>query len=330
MSESTVRIVMKLSQYLKKNSGEEFVVLLHSLADADALGSAVGLCAALKKARIVASGGLSSSAKKMIQQTETKVSVTTIEKIKQARNTKKQKMILVDANSRAMLGESAGSVVFDCVVDHHSKHSDCVKAKNVFVDETASSTSEMVYEALKELNAEVNERTAVCLLAGIIADSAEFKNASGKTFSFVGELLAKTKKKYSQVREITESRPDVSQRVAVLKACQRLEFEKVGDFLIVSSSIGSFEAGAASALVEAGADVAFVGCAGEDGRISARVSEELHGKIDLAEIMKEIGAEFGGSGGGHAAAAGVNGLKREDVEIALERCMEKTKKKLGE
>ncbi|MBI5159181.1 DHH family phosphoesterase [Candidatus Micrarchaeota archaeon] len=316
---------MKLLDYLKKNAGEEFVVLLHSLADADALGSAVGLRVVLKKARIASSDVLSSSAKKIAQTTGVK-----IEKIAELKRqkAKKQKIILVDANSRAMLGEAAKAIVFDAVVDHHSKHSDCVEAGNFFVDEKASSASEIVFEALRELKARVDGKTATCLLAGIIADSAEFKNAREKTFLYAGELLGMSGGKYAEVRALVEKRADVSQRIAVLKACQRVEFEKVGEVLIASSEVGSFEAGAASALVELGADVAFVGCSCESGRISARVHNELSERVNAAELMKEIGAEFGGSGGGHAAAAGASGLKKEDVENALNECVRKAKERV--
>lgn len=316
---------MKLSGYLKKNAGEEFIVLLHSLADADALGSAVGLCSFLKNARVAASDVLASSAKKISQQNGVE-----IRKFSELKQEKKRKIILVDANSRAMLGDAVGEIVFDAVVDHHSKHADCVKAESFFVDEKASSASEIVFEALRELKAKVDGKTATCLLAGIISDSAEFKGAREKTFLFAGELLALAGGNYRRVRGLVEKRADVSQRIAVLKACQRVEFEKVGEFLVVSSEVGSFEAGAASALVEMGADVAFVACSCENGRISARVHGELSGKVDVAELMKEIGAEFGGSGGGHPAAAGASGLKKEDVETALGECVRKAKEKLEE
>lgn len=315
---------MRLSQYLKKNSREKIVVLLHSLADTDAVASAAGLCEALKNARIAASDVLASPARKLAEQN--KIKIITLSEC----SVKNRKIILVDANSRAMLSKAAGRIVFDCVIDHHSKHVDCVKAEKFFIDEKASSTSEMVCGALRELNVKVSERVAVCLLAGIIADSADFKNANKKTFKFVAELLEKTRKTYKQIRWLNESIPQVSQRIAVLKACQRMEFERIGDFLVASSMVGSFEAGAASALVGLGADVAFVACEGESARISARVRESLSERVDAAEIMKEIGVEFGGSGGGHPAAAGVNGIRKEDLETALARCVEKAKVKLGE
>jgi nanoRNase/pAp phosphatase (c-di-AMP/oligoRNAs hydrolase) len=42
--------------------------------------------------------------------------------------------------------------------------------------------------------------------------------------------------------------------------------------------------------------------------------------LDLARLLQDIGKKFSGSGGGHAAAAGV--VIRGDLDKALEECVD--------
>ena len=73
----------------------------------------------------------------------------------------------------------------------------------------------------------------------------------------------------------------------------------------------------ADALVAAGADVAFVGTSDKKGaRISARLRPSYATEVDLPGLMREVGRYLGGMGGGHPAAAGASGSKRERLEEA--------------
>jgi nanoRNase/pAp phosphatase (c-di-AMP/oligoRNAs hydrolase) len=179
------------------------------------------------------------------------------------------------------------------------------------------------------LECKISEREAVCLLCGIIDDSAGFKNANRKTFSNIAQLLGKTRLKYEEILSLTETDSDVSKRIALLTACKRAEVVRVGDYLIAKSTVGSFEAKAAEALVNLGADFSFVGCKGkEEARISARVRGEVCKELGLnlaTQVMEKVGKTLRGSGGGHACAAGADGTNTDAFEDAMDGCVRLTK-----
>jgi nanoRNase/pAp phosphatase (c-di-AMP/oligoRNAs hydrolase) len=234
-------------------------------------------------------------------------------------------LIVLDTHSRRLLGNFSIEKA-DIVIDHHLKQ-DSIDARHAIIDSSYSSTSEIVYEILKQLGP-VNDTAATCILAGMISDSACFKNASRRTFQYISEAMGISKVDYGELLEVIDSRPDVSQRMAVLKAVQRCELERVGDFLIASSNVNACESLAAESLVNLGADVAFVAYSGEDARISARMRLGLEDRLNLALVMAEAGKILGGSGGGHEMAAGANGPNIPKLEEALEKCLGIAREKL--
>ena len=91
-----------------------------------------------------------------------------------------------------------------------------------------------------------------------------------------------------------------------------------GEWLLATAVVSSHESHVADALVAAGADVAFVGTSDKKGaRISARLRPSYATEVDLPGLMREVGRYLGGMGGGHPAAAGASGSKRERLEEAL-------------
>jgi nanoRNase/pAp phosphatase (c-di-AMP/oligoRNAs hydrolase) len=100
--------------------------------------------------------------------------------------------------------------------------------------------------------------------------------------------------------------------------------ERAGERIIALAMAKSHEAHFADILTSLGADVAFVGCEAESGRISARMRDSLKGRVRLDLIMSEVGRAMNGSGGGHEMAAGATGA-RGSAREALSVC-----KKLAE
>jgi|GEM_PF-6653510 len=110
-----------------------------------------------------------------------------------------------------------------------------------------------------------------------------------------------------------ESEPPLYERIARLRALERMRVYAVGDFVLVTSRVSSFEGSSAWLLVQAGADLAFVG---SKDRISARLSPRFLRRtgITLQDIFSRLAADVGGSWGGHDAAAGMH---TENVDVAL-------------
>jgi len=237
-------------------------------------------------------------------------------------------IVALDCNSEALLGKFAGRRFF-AVIDHHSRHADPPLARHRFIDESYSSVSEMVYEYLRGKGGSIDHRIAFLLACGIITDSAGFRNSRTETFAYMGELLGHAQMEYSEIAEMLEPKPTRETRLAVLKACKDAELSEAGEFVVAVSRAKSFEAAAADALIEAGADVAFVGFAGKDARISARASRLAAGRVQLTAIMAQAGKVLGGSGGGHPGAAGADGPKVSKLDDALEECCKLALKRLG-
>ncbi|MBI4399619.1 DHH family phosphoesterase [Candidatus Micrarchaeota archaeon] len=304
--------------FFKKNKNKKAVIIVHSIGDIDSVGSAFALTSWFKNASVVMPDNISAASKKLASLLNLKFSKFP---------SNPDIVLITDTNSKSFLGKYKDKKI-NCVLDHHSIHNDSVRADLMLVDNTYTSTCEIVYELLKELKVKIDKKTATCLAAGIIYDSAQFKTARNKTFKYVHDLLVIGKVEYEKLLILLDVPLDLSQRMALLKSAQRMEITREGNFIIASSAVGSFEAASASSFVELGADFAFVGCHCEDGRISARARSELSTKINLASIMGQVAKEFNGSGGGHPAAAGLNNIPTERVEDALKRCVQITQEKL--
>ncbi|MFH0817410.1 MAG: DHH family phosphoesterase [Candidatus Micrarchaeota archaeon] len=302
--------------YFREIQDKRVIITFHSLADVDAVGSAFALKSFFSNAKVVAPDTVNSHAKKLMKLLGLKLDEF---------DPSHEALIVLDTHSKRLLGSFSAEKA-DIVIDHHIKQ-DSIDARHAIIDNSYSSTSEIVYGILKQLGP-IDSSSATCLLAGIISDSAGFKNANWRAFEAIAELSPLSNLNYGQILEITEARPDVSQRMAILKAMQRCELERVGDFLIASSQVNACESLAAEALVDIGADVAFVAYSGEDARISSRMRIGLEGKMNLAELMARAGKIIGGSGGGHECAAGANGPEIEKLNEALAECIAIAREKL--
>ena len=163
---------------------------------------------------------------------------------------------------------------------------------------------------------------ALGLLVGIISDTGRFKRASAESFLAASELLEAGGFDYDEALQALSIAPDISQRIAVLKAASRARIERQGEWLIASSRANSFEGSAASALIDLGADVAFVAGRHSDRvRISARSSRKaVKAGLNLNQIMGEIGRDHDGDGGGHSSAASFDA--QGDPGALLQRCRE--------
>ena len=113
----------------------------------------------------------------------------------------------------------------------------------------------------------------------------------------------------------------------MLKAASRMTLTREGDYLLVTSKVSSFGSQSAASLVSLGADVAFVGSElDREIRISGRVKRGID--LDLALLLNEVGKKFGGSGGGHAAAAGLVIKGKRDIDKVLDACVAEALKAL--
>lgn len=214
------------------------------------------------------------------------------------------------------------------VIDHHATTSLNENAA-FYLHKNTSSTAEIVLGILKSIGAPIMKRVAFALISGIITDTGNFKHASSDSFRAVAELIDLSGIEYSEVMDVLSSVPqDVSMRIAFLKAAQRASIDRVDDLIIVTSQVGSFGGSAASNLILAGADVAFVASEKDNVvKVSARARRcAQNAGVNLARLMEEISVKFKGTGGGHDGAAGMD-VSGKTEEI-LASCTEYVKKSM--
>ena len=208
---------------------------------------------------------------------------------------------------------------FVIVIDHHTKKEVPIKAHIRIVDSSRTSTAEIVWELLKYFGF-YDEIAAKAILAGIVTDTANFRYANAKTFKTVGEILERFPIQMGEIYNLTipvsDENIDQAKRMAILKACQRMEIKKFRKYVIVTSTVSAYESLACKVFLQLGADVAIVGSEKKGVRISARAKEYLVKKgLHLGKIMEKVGPIIEGSGGGHAGAAGANGRRNLDKAI---------------
>lgn len=227
-------------------------------------------------------------------------------------------VILVDTNSLFQLGPRLQNIPQEpgrtIILDHHEYSPDIETiSDHRLVRSDCSSTCEMMVDIFEEEMIPIDPTTANLLLTGILFDTRRFYFADTSTLQTAIRLI-EYGADYEQCIKALLMRPDRSERIARLKAAGRAKIHMIGDWVIATSKIGTFEASVCRALIEMGADVAIVGGSPSKDvvRISSRSTREfsIATSINLGtDVMEPLGNIIGGKGGGHANAAGANGTK---------------------
>jgi len=307
---------IKLKRFLNKakENNYSFMLLCHHNADPDSLGSAIAFSRYLTsmglKNRIGVAQSVSSYAKRLLQFAEVQKNPKVEEEV----------IVIFDTSSLEQLEPidlPKGKIVI--VIDHHVEKENPIKADIEIVDSSRTSTAEIVWDLFEYLGFR-DEVSARVILAGIVTDTANFRYANAKTFKTVSEILKMFEIQmgeiYNLVVPVTDENIDQAKRMAILKACQRMEIKKVKSYIIAISKVSSYESLACKTFLQLGADVAIVGSEKNGVRISARAKEHLIKKgLHLGKIMEKVGPIIDGSGGGHSGAAGANGKKNLDEAV---------------
>ncbi len=326
----TINDIVKFLDEKKAN----FVLLLcHQNADLDALCSAYAFQGLLKRMApdivvdIGTAQGISKLSRHILEQTP--IIVNTKPDIESA-----EAIILLDTNTVEQLGELAERVIGSpaplIVIDHHAAHPKTLrKAALIIAREEASSTCEVVYDLFRETNVTPNLNEAEALFLGIAYDTRHFVLATASTFEVV-VALCEVGVNPQEKLSLLALPMDISERIARIKACKRARIIRTKDWIIAFSQVSAYEASAARALIELGANVSMVAGKRDDNvNISFRCTRDFHKKTGIhlgLDIAQPVGEYLNGMGGGHAAAAGANG--KGSAEAALIYCRQLIKKKL--
>jgi bifunctional oligoribonuclease and PAP phosphatase NrnA len=243
--------------------------------------------------------------------------------------------ILVDTNTLDQLGgtgekllQAQTSII---VVDHHHPHPDTQKvASQLIVDESAAAAAEVIYRLWQASKTEISAPEARALLAAMFVETKHFLLATGSTFEIAAGLV-KAGAEPRRLSEVLSNPVSRSERIARLKAAGRSQIVLLGNWIVATSELGSYQSSAARALLAIGAHVAFVaGESKQKTRVNMRATEDFYSKtgVHLArDVSIPLGKKMGGVGGGHATAAGLS-LPVQPKD-ALTMCIEMVKESLG-
>ncbi len=301
----------RLKPLLRKAS--KVLILGHQNADPDAVCSAYALSGLLRrlqrglKTELASPEGASKISKQVLQRLDENVS-------EQPDPGQCDLIFTVDTNTLQQLGplklpvEAASKPII--VIDHHAPHPDTVKAARlVLCDQQATSACEVVLELCRNFRSKPSKKEAFALLTGLIFETGHFSIANAKTVKAACELVDYGAN-IQEAMELLRFPMDESERIARIKGAQRIRVEKVGGWIVAVSSVGSYHASAARALIGLGAQVAIVGGdRKEELTLSFRATKEFHEKSGVhlgTDVAKPLGAKMDGMGGGHATAAGAN------------------------
>jgi nanoRNase/pAp phosphatase (c-di-AMP/oligoRNAs hydrolase) len=240
--------------------------------------------------------------------------------------------IMVDTNTPDQLGKIGEKILAGeipiIVIDHHHPHPDTAKiASLMIVDESAAAAAEVVYRLFQASKTELGVVEARALLAAIFVETKHFLLARESTFN-VAAALVKGGADPRHLSGILSTPMSRSERVARLKAAGRSQVVMMGNWIVATSDLGSYQSSAARALLSLGAHVAFVaGESKEKVRVNMRATEEFFNKtgVHLArDLSIPIGKKLGGVGGGHPTAAGLSvpGQVQDILKICVDALRE--------
>jgi len=301
--------VREIRRVLSRISSLYVGVVVHKNADPDAIASAIAIAAYLSDLKnysyIVLPEGLNRVAKRVVQAISDTPRLYSISELRVLHGIT-DIYIVLDTSNPVQLGEAARYIANSdyVLIDHHELGELATRARYKLIAKTTS-TSELVYLILKDCW-HISREVATLLLAGMLYDNRRFAYVDPLVFSIVDELINTWHADYHLALRALTRDMDFSERVARLKGSKRIKLLKCGDIIVAVTHVSAYEASVANALIELGADAAFVVSEKGDGvRVVARANKAFIDKTRLnlgGYFMKVLAEKLGGSGGGHVTA----------------------------
>ncbi len=316
---------------VREAKGKKAMLSFHSVGDRDGVGSAIALSACFDDSVVVTPDFITGNAKRMLLQAGYG------RKIGHSFPSGTEIVVITDANNLGVMGGMGeairrfrGMVLF---IDHHAIAGEGLPENfALFNSEEFNSASSIVYEIMKRNREKVSGSAALLLLNGIIADSADFQNATPLTFRQVGELLELAHVDYSEILEYFHTKVSADERYRLMKEVFSARTEVLNGYILTYGTCSRNASLAAETAISFGADASVFWVADKrEGRLSARLRAPLDKKLSvhLGRLMQDVGRSLGGNGGGHPCAAGAYGPSPENAEAAAQKIVGFLRKKLS-
>ena len=308
----------QLISHIKNQKIKKILIVTHENADPDALCGLYSLKSILKRIFteleiLISADGLSS----LSEQIASKLNITISTNVETFHP---DLIILFDVNNLHKTGSIANYINVDSkaivIIDHHTPPPEINDFSPLsIVDDNAISATEIIFYEFDQMGIQFTPEEAFAILLGMIYDSKHFILGNLRSFSIVSKLI-EIGANYNQAKSLLKIPMIKPEKIARIKAAQRLKIRKIKDWIIVTSHVSSYEASACRALINLGADVAFVIAERKNQvRISARSTPEFYEKTKIhlgKDILEKIGNIIDGVGGGHSTAAGCDGKKNSE------------------
>jgi phosphoesterase RecJ-like protein len=299
---------------------DRVLVITHTHADLDSVGSAVGLAITLDATvEIATPSDVTAGAAALLDDypvvAEPDLDTYDIH-------------IVVDAPSAeriAPLDPTATDVPL-VDIDHHEPADLQERAAQAYIDTDAPATALLVADILESTGVEISSEAAMALAAGLLDDTGFRAVVRSDSRDQILSLLQQAEPYETKLASLWETDTPWSERVATAKAVVRASGYKAGETILLLSRVSGQETAAAHALIAGNADIAvIVSERGDHIRVVGRVSEQDDVELALpSNVLQPLAAEFGGYAGGHAGA-GVAKLETTDasaVEQSVVECIE--------
>jgi phosphoesterase RecJ-like protein len=287
---------MKFSETIAKMKGARNLVLCHDQADSDAVGAAYALSRCIG-ADIGVPQAVATHTHKLVEELQANIIIG-------PDPSRYDHVVVVDAAAPVQLKGSMPERYW--LIDHHPVNTLKEGALGGLYD-PVSSTCQLVYRLLKELNAPFDRRIGMALAAGIMTDTINFHKGDPEAFRAFGEILEICNLTYEEVQRlyIVDERKD---RGAICQAALNAKKYTFGGYHVLVTEIdANIPTFAARALFDLGADVSVVGFAkGGEVEIRMYLRQELAEtyQLDAAELFRTMPGMGNGTSWGYSLFAG--------------------------
>ncbi|PUA32066.1 MAG: hypothetical protein B9J98_04220 [Candidatus Terraquivivens tikiterensis] len=322
-----------LCRFLSSMKGKRVAIVTHVGGDADAVGAAYVIKRILEE--IVGCAGVSVHVpEELSAQVRAMAGYLKLE-IESGAIGDVDAVVLVDIGSLEQAGEYLeevmGANASVCVVDHHAPPKDGYpKGFMVFASESYRSVCELMVDVAEVMGVKLDRSEAEALFLGIYYDTARLSIADQEVMGKVCELVRLGVNPSRSIQSV-EVPMDISERIARLKGAMRMSVYRIGEWLVATSKVSSFQAPVARALLSLGCHVSIVaGEYGDGAAVSMRSQQDFFSKTGInlgRDLAQVVGARLGGYGGGHSTAA--RAYCRSTPDRAIELCLSLLESLLG-
>lgn len=303
---------MKFSETIAKMKGEPTLLLCHDQADSDAIGAAYALARYIG-GDVGVPQAVATHTYRLIEELELNVVIA-------PDTTRYLHVVVVDAASPIQLRDSLPSRFW--FVDHHPENDLQQLALGGLYD-PVSSTCQLVYRLLQELDAPLDRKTGLALAAGIMTDTINFHKGDAEAFRSFGDILDRTGLTYEEIQRLYMADERRDRGAICHAAIQAQQYELNGYHMLVTEIGSNIPTFAARALFDLGADVSVVGYArGEEVEIRMYIRQELSikHKLDAAQLFRTVPGMDQGTVWGYSLFSGYRA--KGDLQALLHNIVE--------